>query len=181
MSVTWTQFKLRNEKSKNLSVVHPDFQVGINGDILSFHKTLTSIVSHLASEILLVNPHPLHIESFPPILGSHKMVFTIFPTENPNIWLFPTSILSFWRPAFIIPIPWQNSEQLFANISLNTKKATDAVATKWQLCTGARLRRCNSFSVMHQKQKPEEEKFENIARGTTDPGYWFQNLSNSFS
>ena len=87
------------------------------------------------------------------------MVFTIFATENPNIWLLPTSILSFLRPAFIIPIPWQNSEQLFANISLNTKKATDAVATKWQLCTGARLRRSNSFSVMHQKQKPEEEKF----------------------
>ena len=46
----------------------------------------------------------------------------------------------------------------FCKYFFEHKKATDAVATKWQLCTGARLRRCNSFSVMHQKQKPDEEK-----------------------
>ena len=79
MSVNWTQFKLRNEKSKNLSVVHPDFQVGINGDILRFHKTLTSIVSHLASEILLVTPHPQKVKQLKPQHPSSSKNFIAVP------------------------------------------------------------------------------------------------------
>ena len=88
MSVTWTQFKLRNEKSKNLSVVHPDFQVGINGDILSFHKTLTSIVSRLASEILLVPPHPQKIKQLKPRHPSSSKSFIAVPLFTSFVNLF---------------------------------------------------------------------------------------------
>ena len=88
MSVTWTQFKLRNEKSKNLSVVHPDFQVSINGDILRFHIILTSIVSHLACEILLVTPHPQKVKQLKPRHPSSSKSFIAVPLFTNFVNLF---------------------------------------------------------------------------------------------